>query len=130
MHLIRRLFGFRLSQPTVAGLWYGFLWMMIGALILSLLLQGEVLEELELTLYTYLVHAAAVLFGGIVSGRRAKQKGWYQGAITGFLYVVLLLLISFLAMDTSLGLSDWLLILPGLAIGAFGGMIGVNLTRK
>ncbi|WP_068784617.1 TIGR04086 family membrane protein [Paenibacillus phocaensis] len=130
MHLIRRIFGVRLSQPTVAGLWYGFLWMMIGALILSLLLQGDMLEEYEMTLYTYLVHAAAVLFGGIVSGKRAKEKGWYQGALTGALYVLLLLLISFLAMDTSLGLREWGLILPGLVIGAIGGMIGVNLVRK
>ncbi|MDU4697618.1 MULTISPECIES: TIGR04086 family membrane protein [Paenibacillus] len=130
MHLIRRLLGIRLSQPTVAGLWYGFLWMMIGALILSLLLQGDMLEEVEMTVYTYLVHAVAVLFGGIVSGKRAKQKGWYQGALTGALYVLLLLLISFLAMDTSLGLQEWGLILPGFVIGAIGGMIGVNLGRK
>lgn len=129
MHLIRRLLGIRLSQPTVAGLWYGFLWMMIGALILSLLLQGDMLEEVEMTVYTYLVHAVAVLFGGIVSGKRAKQKGWYQGALTGALYVLLLLLISFLAMDTSLGLQEWGLILPGFVIGAIGGMIGVNLGR-
>ncbi|GJM75107.1 hypothetical protein HMSSN036_73230 [Paenibacillus macerans] len=56
MHFIRNLFGFRISQPTVSGLWYAFLWMMIGALILSLLLQGEMLDEPELALYTYLVH--------------------------------------------------------------------------
>lgn len=130
MHLIRRFFGIRLSQPTVAGLWYGFLWMMIGALILSLLLQGDMLEEAEMTVYTYLVHAVAVVFGGIVSGKRAKQKGWYQGALTGALYVLLLLLISFLAMDTLLGLQEWGLILPGFVIGAIGGMIGVNLGRK
>lgn len=130
MHLIRRIFGIRLSQPTVAGLWYGFLWMMIGALILSLLLQGDMLEEFEMTVYTYLVHAVAVLFGGIISGKRAKQKGWYQGALTGALYVLLLLLISFLAMDTSLGLQEWALILPGFVLGSIGGMVGVNLVRK
>lgn len=130
MHFIRNLFGFRISQPTVSGLWYAFLWMMIGALILSLLLQGEMLDEPELALYTYLVHGIAVLFGGIVSGKRAKQRGWYQGGLTGLLYVVLLLLISFLALDTSLMLRDCILLAPGLVIGAFGGMIGVNLNRK
>lgn len=130
MHFIRNLFGFRISQPTVSGLWYAFLWMMIGALVLSLLLQGEMLEEPELALYTYLVHGIAIMFGGIVSGKRAKQKGWSQGGLTGLLYVVLLLLISFLALDTSLTLRDCILLAPGLVIGAFGGMIGVNLNRK
>ncbi|GJM75106.1 hypothetical protein HMSSN036_73220 [Paenibacillus macerans] len=70
------------------------------------------------------------MFGGIVSGKRAKQRGWYQGGLTGLLYVVLLLLISFLALDTSLTLRDCILLAPGLVIGAFGGMIGVNLNRK
>lgn len=130
MHLLRRFFGFRLTQPTIAGLWYGFLWMMIGALILSLLLQGELVEEVELSLLAYIVHGIAVFFGGMVSGKRAQQKGWYQGTLTGFIYVLLLLIISFLALDHSLGLTDWLLIVPGIIIGAAGGMLGVNLSRK
>ncbi|WP_018753206.1 TIGR04086 family membrane protein [Paenibacillus sanguinis] len=130
MHLLRRFFGFRLTQPTIAGLWYGFLWMMIGALILSLLLQGELVEEVQLGLFAYIVHGIAVFFGGMVSGKRAQQKGWYRGTLTGFLYVLLLLIISFLALDHSLALKDWLLIMPGIIIGAAGGILGVNLSRK
>lgn len=130
MQFIRRLFGMRLSQPTLSGIWYAYLWMMIGALILSLLLQGEVLEEQELMLYTYFVHAISILFGGIISGKRAGTKGWFQGGITAILYVVTLLLISFLAFDTSLSLQDWMLIAPGTILGILGGIVGVNLAKK
>ncbi|MEF2968887.1 TIGR04086 family membrane protein [Paenibacillus sp. M1] len=130
MHFIRRLFSFRLSHPTFSGLWYAFLWMMIGALILSLLLQSGVMDEENLTLYTYLVHSVSLLAGGLVSGKRAGQKGLYQGSLTGLFYGILLLVISFLALDNSLGLTEVALVLPALLLGAIGGVFGVNLKRR
>lgn len=130
MQLLRRLVSIRLSHPTLSGLWYAFLLMMIGALILSLFLQGNLLEEDELTWYTYLVHSVSLLGGGLVSGKRAGQKGLYQGTITGLFYGILLLMISFLALDNSIGLKDLLLVLPAVLLGAIGGVFGVNLKRK
>ncbi|WP_334075662.1 MULTISPECIES: TIGR04086 family membrane protein [Paenibacillus] len=130
MHLIRRMFSFRFSHPTVSGLWYAFLWMMIGALILSLLLQSGILEEEELTWYTYLVHGISLLAGGLVSGKKAGHKGLYQGSITGGLYGLLLLLVSFLALDHALGVQEFALLIPSLLLGAVGGVFGVNFTKK
>lgn len=130
MHFIRRMVSFRLSHPTLSGLWYAFFWMMMGALVLSLLLQSSVLEEDELKLYTYMVHGVSLLAGGLVSGKRAGQKGLYQGSITGLIYGILLLLISFLALDHSLGLGELGLIFPALLLGAIGGVFGVNLNKK
>ncbi|MBA9088269.1 putative membrane protein (TIGR04086 family) [Fontibacillus solani] len=130
MHYIRLIFSFRLSHPTLSGLWYAFLWMMIGALGLSLLLQSEIIEETDLTLYIYIVHSLSALFGGLVSGKRAGRKGLYQGAVTGLFYGVLLFIISFLALDSSLTFSDLSLLIPALLIGAAGGVLGVNLHKK
>ncbi|RCX22442.1 putative membrane protein (TIGR04086 family) [Fontibacillus phaseoli] len=130
MHFIRRLGSFGLSHPTLSGLWYAFFWMMIGAFVLSLLLQSNILEEENLSLYTYIVHGASLLAGGVVSGKRAKQKGLYQGSITGLIYGILLLLISFLALDNSLGLGELALVVPALVLGAIGGVFGVNLNKK
>ncbi|MNJ63475.1 hypothetical protein D3C77_593790 [compost metagenome] len=103
--------------------------MMIGALGLSLLLQSDIIEESDLHSYIYIVHSLSALFGGLVSGKRAGRKGLYQGAITGFFYGVLLFMISFLALDSSLSWSDLSLLLPALIIGALGGVLGVNLHR-
>ncbi|MDQ0090011.1 putative membrane protein (TIGR04086 family) [Paenibacillus anaericanus] len=129
MHFTRRL-TVRLTHPTLSGLWYAFLWMMIGALVLSLLLHFSLLEESQLPWCTYVVHSISIVMGGIVSGKRARQKGWYQGALTGLLYGILLLLISFLALDTSLTLSDLALLIPTFVLGALGGVIGVNVSGK
>ncbi|WP_435924500.1 TIGR04086 family membrane protein [Paenibacillus sp. DYY-L-2] len=130
MHFLRRLVSIRLSQPTLSGLWYAFLWMMIGAFILSLLLQGNILEEDELAWYTYLIHAVSLLGGGLVSGKRAGQKGLYQGTITGLFYSILLLMISFLALDSKIGWNDLVLVLPAVLLAAVGGVFGVNLKKR
>lgn len=130
MQYIRLIFSFRLSHPTLSGLWYSFLWMMLGALFLSLLIQYEVIEETGLTVYVYIVHAIATLAGGIVSGKRAGRKGLYQGAITGLFYGILLFMISFLALDNALSMSDLILIIPAVILGGLGGAFGVNLRSK
>ncbi|MBU5674552.1 TIGR04086 family membrane protein [Paenibacillus brevis] len=129
MHIIRRLFSLRITHPTLSGLWYAFFWMMFGALILSLLLHASLMEEEQLSLYTYIVHSIALLFGGLVSGKRSGKKGLYQGAITGLFYSILLLLISFLALDHSIGLTNLALILPATLIASAGGVFGVNLRK-
>ncbi|MOA28396.1 hypothetical protein D3C78_1493360 [compost metagenome] len=103
---------------------------MIGALFLSLLIQSEVIEETGLTVHIYIVHAVATLLGGIVSGKRAGRRGLYQGSITGLFYGILLLIISFLALDNSLSISDLILVIPALIIGGIGGALGVNLRKK
>lgn len=105
MSLIRRLFSWKISSPVLSGLIRSFLWMMLGAFILSLLLWGSGLQEQDLTMYTYIVHGVAAAFGGLTAGSRAVRRGWYQGALTGMLYGLAVLLIGFLALDSSPG--EW-----------------------
>ncbi|GIO55858.1 MULTISPECIES: TIGR04086 family membrane protein [Paenibacillus] len=130
MHLIRRLFSFRISNPTLSGLYYSFFWMMVGALILSFLLWSSGMKEQSLSRYIYVVHAVAAAFGGLVSGKRSGRRGWYQGGLTGILYGLMIIIIGFLALDSSLRLGDLLLIAAVIASGAIGGMFGVNLKNK
>lgn len=95
----------------------------------SLLLWGSGLAEDDLSFYTFLVHAASAFIGGCVSGKRAGNKGWYYGCLTGLVYGVTLLVIGFLALDSSLSLGDLTLIATVFAGGAIGGMFGVNLKK-
>lgn len=130
MHLIRRLFTFRISNPTLSGLFYSFFWMMVGALLLSSLLWSSGMKEQSLSHYIYVVHAVAAAFGGLVSGKRSGRRGWYHGGLTGILYGLMIIIIGFLALDSSLRLGDLLLIAAVVASGAIGGMFGVNLKNN
>lgn len=130
MQSFRRLFTFRLTGPTLSGLWYAYLWMMIGALILSLVLEFSSLDEQDLSKFTYLVHAAALFIGGWVSGRRTHRKGWIQGGTTGLLYGIVLWVISFLALNTAVTIKEIVLLLPAAIIGTIGSIIGKNLQSN
>lgn len=129
MHFIRRFVPFRIAGSTLPGLWYAFFWMMIGALLLSLLLKWSSLEEQDLTGWTYVVHAFALLAGAFVSGKRSRRKGWHQGALTGVLYILFIFVISFLALDSSLKGGDLLYLIPAFFIGAIGGIFGKNVQN-
>ncbi|HWO53822.1 TIGR04086 family membrane protein [Paenibacillus sp. JTLBN-2024] len=130
MHMIRRVLSFRIANPILSGLYYSFFWMMLGALVLSLLLWSSGMDEQSLSRYIYVVHAVASLFGGIVAGKRAGKRGWYQGGLTGILYGALIIMIGFLALDSHLQTGDLLLLAAAFASAAIGGMFGVNLKNK
>lgn len=129
MELIRRWCSFRLAHPIFSGLFYAFAWMLLGALLLSLLLWLTQLQEQDLSLYTYIVHAFAILSGGLVAGKRSPNKGWYQGGITGILYGLIVLLVGFLALDAGMNGQDLLHLGIAFVIGAGGGMFGINLSK-
>lgn len=130
MYFIRRLFSWRLTSPLLSGLCRSFLWMLLGAFVLSLLLWGSGLQEQDLAVYTYIVHGIAAAFGGLTAGRRASSRGWYQGALTGLLYGLIVLLVGFLALDSSPAGIDALWVLAAGAIGSLGGVFGVNLQKS
>jgi len=130
MYLMRRLFSWKITNPVLSGICRSFLWMLLGAFILSLLLWGSGLQEKDLSMYTYIVHGLAVFLGGLTAGQRADRKGWYQGSLTGGFYGVIILLVGFLALDSALTGSDALWIMAAALIGAIGGMFGVNLQKS
>ncbi len=88
------------------------------------------MQEHDLGTYTYIIHIFSAIVGGMVSGKRAGKKGWYHGGLTGAFYTLIILLISFLALDNSLHLGNILWIGLAFVIGAIGGMFGVNLRQN
>ncbi|KAA9007732.1 TIGR04086 family membrane protein [Paenibacillus spiritus] len=129
MYMLRRLFSWKIGNPVLSGLCRSFTWMLLGALVLSLLLWSSGLSEQDLSVYTYVVHAVAAMLGGWRAGNRTDRKGWYQGSLTGLIYGVLILLIGFLALDSKLVPLDALLVAAAGGIGALGGMFGVNFQK-
>ncbi|MGC5774301.1 TIGR04086 family membrane protein [Paenibacillus pabuli] len=130
MQLIRRVVSFRMTNPTLSGLCHAFVWMLLGALILSFFLWMTGMREQDLSLYTYVVHGLSLLVGGFISGKRSGEKGWYHGGITGVIYGLIVLLIGFLALDASFNWKDSLQLASAFLISALGGIFGVNTRRS
>lgn len=129
MELIRH-WSNRVSSPLLSGLFYAFVWMMTGALVLSLLLWLTGLQEQDLSMCTYIIHGLSMLAGGFVSGKKSGKKGWYRGGITGVVYGITILMIGFLALDSPVNVHDLLHLCAAFMIGAFGGMLGINLSKS
>lgn len=130
MQLIRRLFSIRVSNPILSGLCHAFVWMFIGALVLSFFLWMSGMREQDLSTYTYVVHGLSLLIGGFIAGKRSGEKGWYYGGLTGIVYGLLVLLIGFLALDASVNWKDSLQLLSAFLLSALGGIFGVNTQRS
>lgn len=68
-----------------------------------------------------------VWFGGLFAGKRAKQKGWLVGGITGLIYGSTFMLLSGGITAEQGNTSPMLRVVLTFLAGAFGGVIGVNL---
>ncbi|MBN6186481.1 TIGR04086 family membrane protein [Aneurinibacillus sp. BA2021] len=119
-----------IKLPMLAGFIYTFVIVFLGAIITSLLLAFTETRETSLSTTVYIVNGVALFVGGFVSGKRGGEKGWYYGGMTGVLYFLFILLLSFLGFDAKLGMGHLYSLLFAFHVAAFGGIIGVNLSKK
>ena len=103
--------------------------MTAGTLLLSLMLVFTSTEEQSLPAMTTILHAVSMFIGGWVAGKRAENRGWYYGGMLSLLYSTILFIAGFLAYDAGLNLHSLRLLGLLLAVGALGGILGVN-SRK
>ncbi|RAP77940.1 TIGR04086 family membrane protein [Paenibacillus montanisoli] len=119
-----------MASPMLAGLLYASIWLAVGALLLSTMLRWGSMQETQLPLYSLIVHGCASLAGGFVAGKRSGMRGWYYGGILGIAYGLLILLVSFLSMNTGISGRTFTMLISALLCGAFGGIFGVNMKRS
>ncbi|WP_308634721.1 TIGR04086 family membrane protein [Paenibacillus silvisoli] len=119
-----------MASPMLAGILYASIWLALGALLLSTMLRFGSMQETQLPLYSLIVHGFASLAGGFVSGKRSGMRGWYYGGLLGFAYGLLILLVSFLSMNTGISGRTFTMLIETVICGALGGMVGVNMKRS
>lgn len=72
----------------------------------------------------------SVLLAGVIAGSGAKRRGWLRGAASGVLYLLTVRLLGWLTMGAVFWNALWGALLPGIFVGAVGGIIGINIFRK
>ncbi|RXZ84898.1 TIGR04086 family membrane protein [Paenibacillaceae bacterium] len=120
----------RTTSPLLSGLLYAFAGLGLSIVVLSLALHLSGFSEAKLPLYALIAHGLSTFVGGFVAGKRSGYKGWYYGAALGTIYGLVILLISFLAVDSSLTMRSLLIIALTMLAGSIGGMIGVNASNN
>jgi len=72
----------------------------------------------------------SIVIAGWISTKNVKSKGWLNGAIVGFIYMLILYLVSSIVYR-EFAINSYVLILLGIGIlsGSIGGILGINLKR-
>lgn len=100
----------------------------IGLLILSLVLAYTNISEKVSTPIIIAVMCLSVIIGSIVSSKNIKEKGLINGGIVGFIYIIVIYLLSSIVLgDFSMNLYCIISIILAIIGGILGGIIGVNL---
>lgn len=129
MNPMNKVTQVRIGSPLLSGLLNSFTWLLALTVFLSLFLWLTDMKEQGLGTYTYLIHCVALLFGGISSGKKTGNKGWYYGGLTGLVYCFILFIVGFLGFDSGMSLNSFFILMLSFAVGALGGMLGVNMKK-
>ncbi|GAF65901.1 TIGR04086 family membrane protein [Alkalihalobacillus trypoxylicola] len=115
------------APAVVFGLFTIFVIAIVFSLVASLLLSMTNLTEHSLDWLIKVVAFIAILMGGMVAGAKSKSKGLLIGALTTILFTLVIFLAQYLGYDQAFTTEQYLYHGGYLLVGAFGGMIGVNL---
>lgn len=118
------------GMPVLYGLIASFITAFASILITTFVMGWTSVAEANLSSITYVLNMVSVLVGSLLAARQAGNRGWYYGGLTGLSYAVIVTLLGLVvvsgpAFSMNTVFQDLLMML----VGAFGGMIGVNLRK-
>lgn len=97
--------------------------------VISLLLRFTGLSELKLPFLNNMTSVVSIAIGSLYISLNVKENGWINGALVGFIYYVLIIVLNKIFIKT---LTFDIILLAKLIgaslIGAISGVIGINLT--
>lgn len=118
-----------INIPGIAtGVLAGYIITLLFFIIYALVLTFTPLSEMTLPTLTMLVTIIGIVISGALSARNTNSKGWLNGGLAGLLYVTIMLILSIFFIKELGSTSSWTIkYIWGVALGALGGMIGINL---
>ncbi|WP_144473986.1 TIGR04086 family membrane protein [Bacillus pumilus] len=120
----------QIGKGILSGLMAIFIVMIVTSLLVSLMLTFTSMQEASFKWMIMLLSFVALLLGGIISGGKAKERGWLIGAITSLTFSVTVFLFQYLGFGETFSPEQFIYHGAFLGICMFGGMIGVNLRGK
>lgn len=115
-------------RPVINGVLTIIVSLLLISLLLSLVLHFTAVKESSINWFLLPAALLTLFVGGLISGYQSGTKGWYVGALTGFSFIVVTWLFTFLGLDSSISAKTLLLNGSYLLLAIIGGMIGVNLS--
>ncbi|WP_432401250.1 TIGR04086 family membrane protein [Wukongibacter sp. M2B1] len=97
-------------------------------LIIAAIITYTSVSDSVMPLITSVIMVISIAYSGLLSATKIRKHGLMHGFITGAIYIMLLLFLSWvLARDFSINRFTIIKAIMGVISGGVGGMIGVNL---
>jgi putative membrane protein (TIGR04086 family) len=124
-----RASGGRLQGGAIlAGILWTFGLSVLAAAVLAAGVYLAAVTERSASQALFYAGLTSLAAGAALGARRAEGLGWLHGAAIGCAYVMLSMVVGLILFPGSMALADALHRLAvGLAVGALGGVLGVNL---
>jgi len=118
-------------KQTLKGAALAFVISIVLLLVCAVIMTYSPIPDGAIRGVTIAVSGISILIASISAARKSKRQGWLSGASAGLLYAVLLYLFgSLIMLDFSITLSTVIVFALGFLLGAFGGIIGINMKSK
>lgn len=117
-------------KNVLKGIIIAFITTLVLILIFALLLTYTNISEDTIFPVVVVITGISILLGSSLSNIKIKKNGFLNGGIIGFVYILLLYLISsaFIG-DFSVNANSIILIIASILTGMLGGIIGVNIGK-
>ncbi len=119
------------AKGVVKGLIVSYIITLPTFAIFALILTYSNYPEKMISPVVVVATLVSVVVAGSTATRNVKSKGWLNGGIVGFVYMLILYLISSIAYrDFSVNVDMIVMMAIGLLAGAIGGIIGINYKKS
>lgn len=117
-----------IAKVILKGSGVSFVSLLILLFAFSAILTYTNVEEGIIPITTIVINAISILIGSSIATIHLKKNGIINGLMIGFVYMLLIYLISSILNNSfQLELQSILLIVFGIIAGGIGGIIGVNI---
>lgn len=109
-------------------------YMVITILILTflttLLNYFDLLGKNIVSILKIIIPMLALFIGGYNIGKKSLKKGWLEGLILSIIFIIILIIFNYLALDNKLELRNFLYYLIMMISCIFGSMLGINRKKE
>ena len=123
--------GLKRTTVILVSVFLSYVISLLLFMIYALMLEHTSIPESSIPITTSVIGMISVFIGSSFAVIKIKEKGLINGALVGFIYILLLYLLSSF-LGTGFGLTGYSIsmIIFNIIIGMIGGIIGVNMCKE
>ena len=97
--------------------------------IMTILSYFNIIGDKFTSFFKIMVPVISLFIGGIKLGEKSNKKGWLEGLKLGLIFIILLIIFEFLALDNSFKVKNIIFYIIIIISSIFGSMVGISIKK-